>query len=150
MLRPLALADMGAAAQVHRIAFDQAMPWLTGLHTPEEDRWFYRERVFPTCRVWGRFDGDELGGIIAFRDGWIEQLYVRPGVRAAASARHCSTSPKPPASGSSSGPSSATHRAGASMKRAGSGWPRRPTERGTRRRSRTSGTFGDAGHLIRS
>ncbi|MET3912787.1 GNAT superfamily N-acetyltransferase [Bradyrhizobium sp. S3.3.6] len=81
MLRPLALADMGAAAQVHRIAFDQAMPWLTGLHTPDEDRWFYRERVFPTCRVWGRFDGDELGGIIAFRDGWIEQLYVRPGVQ---------------------------------------------------------------------
>ena len=78
MLRPLALTEMGAAAQVHRIAFDQAMPWLVGLHTPDEDRWFYRERVFPTCRVWGRFDGDELCGIMAFRDGWIEQLYVLP------------------------------------------------------------------------
>ncbi len=78
MLRQLALADMGAAARVHRIAFDQAMPWLAGLHTPDEDRWFYRERVFPTCRVWGRFDGNELCGIIAFRDGWIEQLYVLP------------------------------------------------------------------------
>ncbi|MBR0775898.1 GNAT family N-acetyltransferase [Bradyrhizobium diazoefficiens] len=78
MLRLLALTDMGAAAQVHRIAFDQAMPWLAGLHTPDQDRWFYRERVFPTCRVWGRFDGDELRGIIAFRDGWIEQLYVLP------------------------------------------------------------------------
>ncbi|WLB58098.1 GNAT family N-acetyltransferase [Bradyrhizobium japonicum] len=78
MLRQLALTDMGAAAQVHRIAFDQAMPWLLGLHTPAEDRWFYRERVFPTCRVWGRFNDDELTGIIAFRDGWIEQLYVLP------------------------------------------------------------------------
>ncbi|MGY3550335.1 GNAT superfamily N-acetyltransferase [Bradyrhizobium sp. USDA 4472] len=78
MLRPLALTEMGAAAQVHRLAFDQAMPWLVGLHTPDEDRWFYRERVFPTCRVWGRFDGDELCGIMAFRDGWIEQLYVLP------------------------------------------------------------------------
>src|SRR5215831_18900224 len=78
MLRPLALTDMGAAARVHRAAFDQAMPWLVGLHTPNEDRWFYRERVFPTCRVWGRFDGDELSGIIAYRDGWIEQLYVLP------------------------------------------------------------------------
>ena len=78
MLRPLALTEMGAAAQVHRPAFDQAMPWLVGLHTPDEDRWFYRERVFPTCRVWGRFDGDELCGIMAFRDGWIEQLYVLP------------------------------------------------------------------------
>jgi GNAT superfamily N-acetyltransferase len=81
MLRPLALTDMGAAAQVHRVAFDQAMPWLVGLHTPDEDRWFYRERIFPTCRVWGRFDGDELNGIIAFRDGWIEQLYVRPAAQ---------------------------------------------------------------------
>ena len=78
MLRQLALTDMDAAAQVHRIAFDHAMPWLVGLHTPDEDRWFYRELVFPACRVWGRFDGGELCGIIAFRHGWIEQLYVRP------------------------------------------------------------------------
>ncbi|WP_128926034.1 GNAT family N-acetyltransferase [Bradyrhizobium guangxiense] len=78
MLRQLALADMDMAAGVHRMAFDQAMPWLAGLHTPDEDRWFYRERVFPTRRVWGRFDGDELCGIIAFRDGWGEQLYVLP------------------------------------------------------------------------
>ncbi|MGY3409496.1 hypothetical protein ACVWZV_005609 [Bradyrhizobium sp. GM5.1] len=28
MLRPLALTDMGAAAQVHRAAFDHAMPSL--------------------------------------------------------------------------------------------------------------------------
>jgi GNAT superfamily N-acetyltransferase len=81
MLRRLALTDMGAAAQVHRLAFDHAMPRLVGLHTPDEDRWFYRERVFPTCRVWGHFDGDELCGIIALRDGWIEQLYVRPAAQ---------------------------------------------------------------------
>ena len=81
MLRQLALTDMGAAAQVHRIAFDQAMPRLVGLHTPEEDRWFYRERVFKTCRVWGRFDQDALSGLIAFRDGWVEQLYVLPAAQ---------------------------------------------------------------------
>ncbi|MBR0720791.1 GNAT family N-acetyltransferase [Bradyrhizobium manausense] len=81
MLTPLALTDMGAAAQVHRIAFDRAMPSLAGLHTPDEDHWFYRERIFPTCRVWGRFDGDELCGIVAFREGWIEQLYVRPAAQ---------------------------------------------------------------------
>ena len=78
MLKQLAQTDMGAAAQVHRIAFDHAMPWLAGLHTPDEDLWFYRERVFPTCQVWGCFTGEELSGIIAFSDGWIEQLYVRP------------------------------------------------------------------------
>ena len=52
MLRQLALTDMGAAAQVHRAAFDHAMPWLVGLHTPDQDRWFYREHVFATCRVY--------------------------------------------------------------------------------------------------
>ncbi|TQF26387.1 acetyltransferase [Bradyrhizobium sp. UNPF46] len=81
MLRQLALADMGAAAQVHRVAFDQAMPWLVGLHTLDEDLWFYRERVFPTCRVWGCFDDEVLSGIIAFREGWVEQLYVLPVVQ---------------------------------------------------------------------
>ncbi|MBR0814664.1 GNAT family N-acetyltransferase [Bradyrhizobium diazoefficiens] len=78
MLRQLALVNMGAAARVHRIAFDRAMPWLAGLRTPDEDRWFYRERVFPTCRVWGCFDDGELSGIIAFREGCVEQLYVLP------------------------------------------------------------------------
>lgn len=78
MLRRLVLADMDAAARVHRGAFDAAMPWLAGLHTPDEDRWFYREWAFPACQVWGWFDDDGLSGIIAFRDGWVEQLYVLP------------------------------------------------------------------------
>jgi GNAT superfamily N-acetyltransferase len=82
VLRLLALTDMGEAAQVHRIAFDRAMPWLVGLHTPDEDSWFYRERVFTTCRVWGRFDDGVLSGIIAFREGWVEQLYVLPAAQA--------------------------------------------------------------------
>ena len=69
---------MDAAARLHRAAFDQALPWLTGLHTPDEDRWFYRERVFRTCQIWGAFDDGSMTGIIAFRDGWIDQLYVLP------------------------------------------------------------------------
>jgi GNAT superfamily N-acetyltransferase len=78
MARQLELADMDAAARVHRIAFDHALPWLTGLHTPDEDRWFYRERMFTTCVLWGAFDGEVMTGVIAFRDDWIEQLYVLP------------------------------------------------------------------------
>jgi ribosomal protein S18 acetylase RimI-like enzyme len=78
MLRKLDLADMGAAAAVHRAAFDHALPWLTGLHTPEEDRQFFRTRVFRASEVWGAVDGPELLGIVAFREGWIDQLYVLP------------------------------------------------------------------------
>jgi GNAT superfamily N-acetyltransferase len=78
MLRQLELADMDAAARVHRTSFDHALPALAGLHTPEEDRWFFRERVFATCEVWGAFDGAGMTGVLAFREGWIDQLYVLP------------------------------------------------------------------------
>ena len=78
MLRQLKLEDMDAAAGVVRTAFDQALPSLAGLHTPEEDQWFFRERVFNACEMWGAFDGAVTTGIIAFREGWIDQLYVLP------------------------------------------------------------------------
>lgn len=80
-LRQLALDDMDQAAAVHRAAFDDALPTLTGLHTPEEDRWFFRERMFTTCELWGSFDDQQLVGIIAFREGWIDQLYVLPSAQ---------------------------------------------------------------------
>ena len=78
MLRRLELEDMDQAAAVHRASFDHALPTLAGLHTPEEDRWFFSEHIFATCQVWGYFDKEELVGIIAFREGWVDQLYVLP------------------------------------------------------------------------
>jgi GNAT superfamily N-acetyltransferase len=78
MLRKLDVIDMDAAALVHRAAFDHAMPWLAGLHTAKEDQWFYSERVFPACDLWGAFDRGTMVGIIAFRPDWIDQLYVLP------------------------------------------------------------------------
>ena len=81
MLRKLELADMAAAARVHRAAFDQDLPWLAGRHTPQEDQWFFQERVFKQCDVWGAFRANELVGMIAFRSDWIDQLYVLPHVQ---------------------------------------------------------------------
>lgn len=78
MLRQLTMEDMDQAAAVHRASFDHALPTLAGRHTPEEDRWFFREDLFATSQLWGYFDGKELIGIIAFHDGWIDQLYVLP------------------------------------------------------------------------
>ena len=78
MLRRLDLVDMDAAARVVRTAFDQALPSLAGLHAPKEDQWFFRERVFGTCEVWGAFDGAAMIGMLAFREDWIDQLYVLP------------------------------------------------------------------------
>jgi len=81
LLRRLALEDMDLAARIHRVSFEHALPTLAGLHTPAEDRWFYRERMFPTCQLWGAFDAAQMLGIIAFRDGWIDQLYVLPSAQ---------------------------------------------------------------------
>ena len=76
--RQLQQSDMNEAARVHRAAFDHAMPWLTGLHTPDEDRAFYSGHVFGTCALWGAFERGIMTGVIAFREGWIDQLYVLP------------------------------------------------------------------------
>jgi GNAT superfamily N-acetyltransferase len=81
MLRQLELVDMDTAAQVLRTSFDRALPSLAGLHTPEEDRWFFRERVFRTCELWGAFDCAVMIGIIAFREDWIDHLYVLPAAQ---------------------------------------------------------------------
>jgi len=76
MLRRLGLEDMDRAAAVHRASFDHALPAHAGLHTPEEERSFFRERTFATCQLCGYFDNQQLIGIIAFREGWVDQLYV--------------------------------------------------------------------------
>ena len=80
-LRRLGLDDLEGAAFVHRTSFDERLPWLVGLHTPSEDRWFYRERVFPECTLWGAIESDALVGIIAFREDWIDQLYILPNAQ---------------------------------------------------------------------
>lgn len=49
-----------------------------GLHTPEEDRAFFRDVIFDRCEVWGRFEGAHLIGLIALREPHIEHLYVLP------------------------------------------------------------------------
>lgn len=69
---------MDTVAAVHRASFDERLPWLAGLHTPEEDRAYFRNVVFEECEVWGTLEGSMLTGFIAFRAGWIDQLYVLP------------------------------------------------------------------------
>ena len=76
-LKRLSLQELDEAATVHRIAFDDRLPWLAGLHSSEGDRVYFRNHVFPACEVWGAVD-EALVGFIAFRHEWIDQLYVLP------------------------------------------------------------------------
>jgi putative acetyltransferase len=77
-VRRLAREEMDAAALIFRTSFDERLPWLAGRHTPEEDRAYFRDRVFVECDLWGAQDESGLVGIIAFRASWIDQLYVLP------------------------------------------------------------------------
>ena len=77
-MKRLVLSDAEAVARVHRASFDQRLPWLAGLHTPDEDRAYFAGVVFDQSEVWGSFDGDDLIGFISFRDNRIYHLYVLP------------------------------------------------------------------------
>ena len=77
ILKRLDLPEMAQASRIHRASFDDRLPWLKGLHTPQEDQWFYENCIFPQCEVWAVF-APEMTGIIAFKTGWIEQLYILP------------------------------------------------------------------------
>lgn len=77
----LGLDEMDQASLIHRAAFDERMPWLAGLHTPDEDKRYFRDRVFPACTIWGARNGEALVGFVAFRPGWVDQLYVLPSAQ---------------------------------------------------------------------
>jgi len=77
-VRRLERAEEVEAARVHRTAFDERLPSLAGLHTPDEDRAYFEGPLFDACEVWGAWEGATLSAFIAFRDGWIDQLYVLP------------------------------------------------------------------------
>jgi putative acetyltransferase len=77
-LRKLLLNDMDDAARIHRAAFEERLPWLPRLHTPEEDRSYYRNRIFRQCDLWGADEDTVLKGFIAFHGEWIDQFYVLP------------------------------------------------------------------------
>ena len=77
-LRRAGVAECDAIAALFRLSKEAALPYLPALHTPEEDRAFFRKHVFATCEVWVAETGGALAGLCAFRAGWIDHLYVHP------------------------------------------------------------------------
>jgi len=79
VIRRLSLDEMDQAALLHRAAFDERLPWLAGLHTPAEDRAYFREHVYPGSAVHGALEEGVLLGFLALRADWVDQLYIAPG-----------------------------------------------------------------------
>jgi GNAT superfamily N-acetyltransferase len=74
----LGAEHMQAAAAIRRVALWRRLPWLPDLHTPEEEEQYWRTHLLPNCTILGAEIGNRLVGVIAYCDGWIEQLYVLP------------------------------------------------------------------------
>ena len=77
LIRRAILDESDEVAKVHRVSKATTMPFLPVLHTYEEDRIYFRTRVFPTCEVW-LAENDGITGFIAFREDWVDHLYVLP------------------------------------------------------------------------
>jgi ribosomal protein S18 acetylase RimI-like enzyme len=70
--------ESDAVAALMRKVWTSSLSFLPVLHTPEEDRRFFRERVFRDCRVSLVERDRRILGFIAHRPGWVDQLYVDP------------------------------------------------------------------------
>jgi putative acetyltransferase len=66
-----------AIARLLRLVLRTSLPFLPQLHTPDDDIRFVRNVMFAQCQVWV-VGADKIDGFIAFREGWVDQLYVRP------------------------------------------------------------------------
>lgn len=78
VLRRANLADADAVAEVARYSRKHFLPYLPELHTLAEDKVFFRTVVFQENDVWLAEDEDEVVGFCAFRNGWLDHLYVLP------------------------------------------------------------------------
>ena len=79
LIRRAKLDEMPALARLHRRTVTISLPFVPHLHTPEEDAWWFAERLFATNEVWlAEADGAAVG-YIAFRPGFVEHLFVDPG-----------------------------------------------------------------------
>src|SRR6266542_2525381 len=78
-IEPAPLADAAPCAAIFRASRQHSLPYLPVLHTAEDDRHFFTDRVFSTDTVMvAREEGRGAVGFIAFADGWVNHLYVLP------------------------------------------------------------------------
>jgi putative acetyltransferase len=78
VIRRARAEESDAIAALFRISRQAQLSYLPDVHTPEEDRAFFRDRVFKACEVWVAERDGVLVGFCAFRDGWLDHLYVHP------------------------------------------------------------------------
>jgi hypothetical protein len=69
--------DIPEIARLFRTSLWQAMPFLPDLHTPAEDRQYFA-KILRKDHIAVAEQNGKIIGFCAFRDGWIDHLYVLP------------------------------------------------------------------------
>jgi GNAT superfamily N-acetyltransferase len=77
-LRRATLDDMPALARLYRLTVRASLPFVPELHTPEEDAWWFAERLFAANEVWLSETPHGPDGYVAFRADFIEHLFIQP------------------------------------------------------------------------
>lgn len=78
-IRQAGLADSDAVAAIARKSRLHFLPYLPNLHSFEDDKSFFRNRVFAECDVWvAEEENQDFVGFCAFQDGWVDHLYLLP------------------------------------------------------------------------
>lgn len=80
IIRQADRGDADAVARVFRQSRLFHLPYLPDLHTPEEDRAYLADVVFRKCEVWVATQDEEVVGFCAFRQEWVDHLYLLPKV----------------------------------------------------------------------
>ena len=75
---PMQQRETDEAARIFRDVAEASKWPDTDLHTLEEDQAFYRDVVFRENTMFGAYRDGELVGYLAWKEGWISQLFVDP------------------------------------------------------------------------
>lgn len=78
MIRQANLQDSDLVAAISRQSRKHFLPYLPALHSFEEDKAYFRNVVFEECQVWVVETNGALVGFCAFREDWIDHLYLLP------------------------------------------------------------------------
>ncbi len=62
------LKEAEEIAALSRTSSAHFLPFLPQVHTPEEDKAFFRNSVFSECQIWVAEEGGQIVGFCAFKE----------------------------------------------------------------------------------
>lgn len=70
--------EAGTVAEIARKSRAAFLPYLPELHSPDDGKTYFQNRVLPECDVWVAEENHALVGFCAFKKGWVDHLYLLP------------------------------------------------------------------------